>query len=98
MKILLVGYNKNFFILSIIILLVSLPSTILSPINQTQINISEIELFESFNKYNETNSKLEKLLPVFQKIKFNFIIKISFSKLIHLKNKIDTQINNIQKN
>ena len=97
MKILLINYNKNFFILSIIILLVSLPSTILSQINQTQINISEIEIFESFNKYNQTNSKLEKLLPLFQKIKFNFIIKISFSKLIHLKNKIDTQIINIQK-
>ena len=94
----LLNNNKYFYIIFLIILFVSLPTTILSQNNQTQTNsIFETELFHSINKYNQTNEKLEKLLPLFQNIKLNFIIKISFSKLMHMKNKIDSQITDIQK-
>ena len=97
MKILLLNNNKHYLILSIIAFFLSLPSTILSQDNPTPTNISEKDLFDSINKYNQTNTKLDKLLPAFLKIKFNFIIKISFSKLMHMKNKIDAQIIDVQK-
>ena len=97
MKFFLLNNNKHYLILSIITLFISLLSTILSQDNPTSTNISEKDLFDSINKYKQTNAKLDKLLPVFQKIKFNFIIKISFSKLMHMKNKIDAQIINVQK-
>ena len=90
-------YFSNLFIL-IILLFISFPLLILSQTNQNQIStISKKELYNGINKYNQTNAKLDKLLPTFQKIKFNFIIKLSFWKLIHMKNKIDNEIIDIQK-
>ena len=87
--------NKYFLLILSIIILLTLPSKILSQKIQEQ--LSERKLLDNcLYKYNQTIFKYEQILPELQKIKFNFIVKIQFSKLKNLNNRINKEISEIQ--